>query len=404
MKNMVYNNMDKKFAWQQYLRSKKAIKALKKEFAGLKSQKAASFGINCLLFERHVNDALPRCNSQGIHNSPLKRFFSMPIAKSQLQNGIDIMITSTSPKPRSRAITFSALIVPVLISLLLGSGCSSTGRYSQRYDSAPSQPPSNISQADAIPVYEPYNPANSRSYRIGDKRYHPLQSGLGYTAVGEASWYGEKFHGHLTANGEIYDMYQMSAAHKTLPIPCYARVTNTANNRTIVVRINDRGPFHGDRLLDLSYAAALKLDMVDTGTAPITMAVIHVDQEGQVTVGAEPTPTPPYTSQTAATLATTSAQTLASAGAALASSAAAASNNDSPSRQLFIQVAALQNQRKIAQLDTQLRSQLQVPTQTPQQNGLFRLRLGPLRGETQVEQLLQTLHAIGYEQAYKLYQ
>ncbi|HAH03554.1 MAG TPA: septal ring lytic transglycosylase RlpA, partial [Vibrio sp.] len=97
-----------------------------------------------------------------------------------------------------------------------------------------------------------------------------------FTEKGKASWYGKKFHGHLTSNGEIYDMYSMSAAHKTLPIPSYVKVTNTDNNKTTIVRINDRGPFHEGRIIDLSYAAAYKLDVLRTGTANVEIEVITV--------------------------------------------------------------------------------------------------------------------------------
>src|SRR5690606_40134750 len=87
-----------------------------------------------------------------------------------------------------------------------------------------------------------------------------------YKERGKASWYGNKFHGRRTSNGEIYDMYAMTAAHKTLPIPSYVRVTNVANGKTVVVRVNDRGPFHSDRIIDLSYAAAQRIGIVNAGT------------------------------------------------------------------------------------------------------------------------------------------
>ena len=99
----------------------------------------------------------------------------------------------------------------------------------------------------------------------------------GYNERGIASWYGEKFHGHKTSNGEVFDMYKVSAAHKSLPIPSFLRVTNLDNNRSLVVRVNDRGPFHGDRVVDLSYAAALKLGYADRGTARVQLEAIIPD-------------------------------------------------------------------------------------------------------------------------------
>ena len=113
-----------------------------------------------------------------------------------------------------------------------------------------------------------------RRYCVQDKCYTPSVIEIGSKYRGVASWYGEKFHGHLTSNGEIYDMYAMSAAHKNLPLPTYVRVTNLANNKSVIVRVNDRGPFHQSRLIDLSYSAAYKLDMLKSGTAKVKIVAI----------------------------------------------------------------------------------------------------------------------------------
>ena len=116
---------------------------------------------------------------------------------------------------------------------------------------------------NATPKSEPITNAGNKSpYEVFGKTYWVLPSSNGYKETGIASWYGTKFHGRLTSNGEIYNMYGMTAAHKTLPIPCYARVTNVENGSSVVVRINDRGPFHGARLIDLSYVAAMKLMLI----------------------------------------------------------------------------------------------------------------------------------------------
>ncbi len=132
---------------------------------------------------------------------------------------------------------------------------------------------------DAIPKDEPVtNAGNKNPYQVFGKTYHLLPASKGYRARGTASWYGTKFHGRRTANGEIYDMNGMTAAHKTLPIPCYVRVTNTLNNRSVIVRVNDRGPFHGNRLIDLSYAAAVRLGFADRGTAPVEVEVVTAEQ------------------------------------------------------------------------------------------------------------------------------
>ncbi len=106
-----------------------------------------------------------------------------------------------------------------------------------------------------------------------------LKSANNFKQTGIASWYGKKFHGHLTSNGEIYDMYSMTAAHKNLPLPTYVKVTNHLNKKSVIVRVNDRGPFHENRIIDLSYSAAFKLDMLKKGTAIVTIEAINTDKE-----------------------------------------------------------------------------------------------------------------------------
>jgi len=128
---------------------------------------------------------------------------------------------------------------------------------------------------DAKPKHEPKSRiGNPKSYTVFKKQYQVLPSSKGYVARGKASWYGKKFHGYHTSNGEVYDMYGMSAAHKTLPLPTYAKVTNLENGKSIIVKINDRGPFHEDRIIDLSYAAAAKLGMLAKGTGNVEVKAI----------------------------------------------------------------------------------------------------------------------------------
>ncbi|SDU18640.1 septal ring lytic transglycosylase RlpA family protein [Halopseudomonas salegens] len=121
---------------------------------------------------------------------------------------------------------------------------------------------------DAVPT--PHDGAyKATPYTLMGVRYEPLQDGRNYREEGIASWYGTKFHGQLTANGEVYDLYAMTAAHKTLPLPSYVKVTNLENNREVIVRVNDRGPFYSERIIDLSYAAAQRLGFADKGTARV---------------------------------------------------------------------------------------------------------------------------------------
>jgi len=139
----------------------------------------------------------------------------------------------------------------------------------------PSVPPDVLSIPDAVPRAEPRGTrGNPPFYEVFGKRYYVMAKSDGWVERGTASWYGPGFHAASTSLGEPYDMYAMTAAHKTLPIPCYAEVTNLRNGRKIVVRINDRGPFVGDRIIDLSYTAAAKLDMLLAGTAPVEVRVL----------------------------------------------------------------------------------------------------------------------------------
>ena len=128
--------------------------------------------------------------------------------------------------------------------------------------------------ADARPRSEPLNPGANSPYIALGRKYVPFQSLTAYRQRGLASWYGRKFHGKPTSSGERYDMYAMTAAHTILPIPSYARVTNLSNGRTVVVRVNDRGPFHPDRIIDLSYAAAYKLGYVAAGSTRVEVEAI----------------------------------------------------------------------------------------------------------------------------------
>jgi rare lipoprotein A len=160
-----------------------------------------------------------------------------------------------------------------IAALLLISACSDIQGVSLK--DGPGQPIDINSIGDAVPKVEPITKAGNKSpYTQFGKTYYVMRSSKGYRETGIASWYGSKFHGRKTSNGEVYNMYAMTAAHKTLPIPTYVRVTNQENRRSIVVRVNDRGPFHESRLIDLSYGAALKLGFAKKGTAKVSIEAI----------------------------------------------------------------------------------------------------------------------------------
>ncbi|HMH20110.1 MAG TPA: septal ring lytic transglycosylase RlpA family protein [Burkholderiales bacterium] len=168
----------------------------------------------------------------------------------------------------------------MLVSLALAASLSAcTGEPihagSSRDDGPVGSPPVNLDKlADATPRSEPLNPGANNPYTVLGRKYVPYQSLRPYRQRGIASWYGRKFQGRRTTSGERYDMYAMTAAHTLLPIPSYVRVTNLSNGRSIIVRVNDRGPFHAERIIDLSYAAAYKLGYVGAGSARVEVEAI----------------------------------------------------------------------------------------------------------------------------------
>lgn len=175
--------------------------------------------------------------------------------------------------------------------LLLESACSFMPRHGGGYyeDDGPDRHPPDLSRiTDAVPHVEPLSAKGNEPYTVFHKTYYPLSTAKGFHERGIASWYGRKFNGKRTSDGETYDMYAMTAANKTLPLPCYVRVRNLRNGRSVIVRVNDRGPFLENRLIDLSYAAAYKLGIVATGTGlvevdgidPSAPAVVPVAETG----------------------------------------------------------------------------------------------------------------------------
>jgi len=180
--------------------------------------------------------------------------------------------------------TIRGLLGVSLVAVGLVAGCSSTpkspesgGRGGGYYldDGPGANPPRDLDGIpDAVPRAEPLSRAANRPYSVFGRDYVPMTSFAPYRARGVASWYGRRYHGQHTSIGEVYDMYAMSAAHPTLPLPSYARVTNLSNGRSVVVRVNDRGPFLNNRLIDLSYAAAYRLDYIDRGSATVEVELL----------------------------------------------------------------------------------------------------------------------------------
>lgn len=267
---------------------------------------------------------------------------------------------------------YRLLITFMMLGLL--AGCSSTntnsGRYSMKNDKAPDRPVDVSHVKDAVPIVEPKSRGGNKSpYTVFGKQYYIMPNAQGYAATGTASWYGRKFHGHKTSNGEVYDMYKMSAAHKSLPIPTYLRVTNLANNRQVIVRVNDRGPFHGNRLIDLSYAAASKLDMLSKGTANVRLEAID-----------------PRAWQNSA--------------AVISTPQAVAASDSIAGR--YLQVGAYSSRSSAEFVESQLRPLLGTlavlirPVTNSAGDRLYRVQIGPLTGTTSLPDLTQQVEQMGY--------
>ena len=166
-------------------------------------------------------------------------------------------------------------------------GKSSGGFYGG--DAPPDRERDVASIPDAVPRYEPLSRYGNNPYKALGKHYVPMKSAVGFTQQGMASWYGRKFHGRRTSSGETYDMWGMTAAHPVLPLPTYVRVTNLDNGRAVTVKVNDRGPFLHDRIIDLSYAAAKKLDIAGRGTGRVRVeAIVVAPGQGTTVTGEAP--------------------------------------------------------------------------------------------------------------------
>jgi rare lipoprotein A len=162
--------------------------------------------------------------------------------------------------------------LPLVLCAALLAGCGSASKRSVYYqdDGPPDRTPADLADAaDAVPRVEPLHPRANRPYTALGRSYTPMTADVPFRQKGAASWYGRQFHGNRTASGEIYDMFAMTAAHPTLPIPSYVRVTNPRNGRSVIVRVNDRGPFKDSRIIDLSYGAATKLGIAAAGTGEV---------------------------------------------------------------------------------------------------------------------------------------
>jgi len=317
---------------------------------------------------------------------------------------------------------------PTPAALLLLAACAQTPRHPSPAHPAAATPPATVVPRnapdvnqipDAIPREEPRSPyGNPPFYTVGGRRYAVLPSASGYVERGVASWYGTEFHGLRTSTGEPYDMFAMTAAHKTLPLPCYARVTNLSNGRSVVVRINDRGPFIANRIIDLSYSAAARLDMIRSGTAFVELDVLSpaapalsasmpvnvpAAQAASVGVSSVPAmnapagpagaePTPPGTALAVPAAPATAAPVAASVGAPVAAATGT----------LYIQVGAYARVENAAGAVRRLQAagMQNVFTLAPDaHHPLQRVRIGPIASVQQFDTAIDRLGALGFPNA-----
>lgn len=218
-----------------------------------------------------------------------------------------------------------------------------------------------------LPKVEPITRLGNKSpYSVFGKTYEVLPSNKNYREQGIASWYGKKFHGRKTSNGEVYDMYGMTAAHKTLPIPSYVLVTNLDNNRSIVVRINDRGPFHDSRLIDLSYVAALKLGFADQGTAKVLLESLDPSKGKR-----EPSPQ--------------------LSRPAFSDNQSADSSLPALSQGRYFQVGAFEDLDTAQGLQKTVRGYTSLPILVHKKDQLFKVWIGPIAGKLELQVLRKAL-------------
>ena len=285
----------------------------------------------------------------------------------------------------------------ILMMLLLAiavAGCSSTGGRKKgggyyKDDGPDANPPSNLDQVpDAVPRIEPYASGANRPYVVFGQRYVPDTTGQPYKRQGIASWYGKKFHGNSTSIGEAYDMYAMTAAHTTLPIPSYARVTSLVNGKTIIVRVNDRGPFHSDRIMDLSYVAAYKLGIIGPGSGQVVVESIQQDEIRRWASSGAPATEPASATGSTPVMAPVAAVPVALEPQPLAQQPAPAPGS-APVRQpaaggvgsVYLQVGAFSQpanaQSLVSRINTQLGAEGAPPASVEQSNNLYRVKIGP---------------------------
>jgi len=267
-----------------------------------------------------------------------------------------------------------AILPGILVTQL--NGCSTRhSEYTHWDDAAPTHQIDITKVENAKPMREPRSRfGNPVSYEVNGQRYYVLPSSDNYLEQGTASWYGTKFHGKRTSSGEPYNMYAMTAAHKTLPLPTYVKVTNLDNNRSIIVKVNDRGPFIKDRIIDLSYVAAQKIGITVKGTGNVEVKAINTQRVEEPTspiIKKEPLIYPELVS-----------------------------NRESLDSNLYLQVGIFNDKKNAESFRSKLNHlplpAIKVTTDRSGKTARYRVRIGPLSNDAEADQLIEMLARNGH--------
>lgn len=282
--------------------------------------------------------------------------------------------------------SLTKLFIIAFLGINFLTACTSNSRYSQHKDTVPTRLPHAEELHDAVPKAENKSRGGNKHYSVRGQHYKVLTSAENFKEHGIASFYGEKFHGHLTSNGEVYDMYSMTAAHKNLPLPSFVKVTNLRNNKSVIVRVNDRGPFHPGRIIDLSFSAAYKLDMIKTGIANVEIETI-TDFTPKVEV-VKTLKNNEIKVQPLINTAKIDEQTIIS--------------RELPEKikQHYIQVFATSNIDLAKKISGKLIASHNVPVSPHQANGLYRVMMGPINSAGDRFLLIEELKRSGYKNAF----
>ena len=272
-----------------------------------------------------------------------------------------------------------------------------------REDRAPRRPPDVSSVPDAVPREEPKSRyGNPQSYEVFGKKYHVLGSADGYRERGVASWYGEKFHGRRTSSGEPYDMYRMTAAHKSLPLPTYVRVTNLKNGRSVTVRVNDRGPFVHNRIIDLSYTAADRLGIIANGTGLVEVEAL-TGQSSKEIVALQPVA---HTETKADE--PVSGPVMNQADEVPLLPAEGSRENQAAAESIYVQLGAFSDPLNAEGLAADLASRgfvdVNVMAVPMQERMVYRVRIGPVPGIPELDSLTNELASAGIENYHLAYE